>query len=221
MMKSKTITVKRHGFLYRILHWLIVMEILLLLVSGLSVSEYIHFAFLSIGASRNLHIVTGLAWIGTIIFFLYYFMMSGEYKWFGISKVGYAFDFYVHEVKSFIEGKKVKSPISYGTGKKEYVEKVMPTEVLAWWGWFGLWTVMVLTGLAILFPENFNFINRLCHAIFPAFGRATSATRFIHIAVSMIIVIYVFIHAYASWTFGMVGSIFFGTNEEPVANQEK
>ena len=221
MMKSDTIVVKRHSLLYRILHWVIVLEALLLLLSGLSVSEYIPLALIGRGAARSFHILVGLTWTGTIAFFVYYFMMSGEYKWFGVSKIAPAIDFFVHEVRSFISGKKVKSPVEYNSDKKKYAEKVVPTEVLAWWGWFALWTIMVLTGLALLFPESFNFINRLCYAILPAFSKATAATRFIHLVVSMGFVIYMMIHAYASWTFGMVGSMVSGSNEEPVANLEK
>ncbi len=221
MTKSETITIKRHSLLYRILHWLIVLEVLFLLLSGLGVSEYIPFALLSRGAARSLHILLGLAWTGTITFFVYYFMMSGEYKWFGVSKIAPAIDFFVHELRSFISGKKVKSPVGYNRDKKKYTEKIVPTEVLAWWGWFGLWAIMVLTGLALLFPESFGFINRLCYAILPAFSKATAATRFIHLVVSMGFVIYMMIHAYASWTFGMVGSMISGSNEEPVVDLEK
>ena len=220
-MKSETITVKRHSLLYRILHWLIVLEVLLLLLSGFAVSEYIPLALISRGAARSLHILAGLIWTGTITFFLYYFMMSGEYKWFGVSKIAPAIDFLVHEVKSVIKGEKIKSPVGYNSDKKKYIEKILPTEVLAWWGWFGLWTIMVLTGLALLFPENFGFINRLCYAILPAFSKAAAATRFIHLVVSLGFLIYMMIHAYASWTFGMVGSIIYGNNEEPVVNLEK
>lgn len=220
-MKSETIAVKRHSVLYRVLHWLIVLEVLLLLLSGLAVSEYIPLTLIKRGAARSLHILLGLTWTGTITFFIYYFTMSGEYKWFGASKIAPAIDFFVHEVRSFIRGKKVNSPVGYNREEKKYAEKVVPTEVLAWWGWFSLWTIMVLTGLALLFPENFGFINRLCYAIFPAFSKTTAATRFIHLLVSMGIVIYMMIHAYASWTFGMVGSMLSGNNEEPVINLEK
>lgn len=220
-MKSDTIAVKRHSLLYRILHWLIVLEVLLLLLSGLGVSEYIPLALLSRGTARSLHILLGLTWTGTITFFVYYLMMSGEYKWFGVSKIAPAIDFFVHEVKSFISGKKVKSPVGYNSDKKKYTEKIVPTEVLAWWGWFALWTIMVLTGLALIFPDGFGFINRLCYAILPAFSTAAAATRFIHLVVSMGIVVYMMIHAYASWTFGMVGSMITGSNEEPVVNLEK
>ncbi len=220
-MKSDTIAVKRHSLLYRILHWLIVLEVLLLLLSGLGVSEYIPLALLSRGVARSLHILLGLTWTGTITFFVYYLMMSGEYRWFGVSKIAPAIDFFVHEVRSFISGKKVKSPVGYNRDKKKYTEKVVPTEVLAWWGWFTLWTIMVLTGLALIFPDGFGFINRLCYAILPAFSTAAAATRFIHLVISVGIVIYMMIHAYASWTFGMVGSMISGSNDEPVADVEK
>lgn len=220
-MKSDTIEVKRHSSLYRILHWLIVLEVLLLLLSGLGVSEYIPLALLSRGAARSLHILVGLIWTGTITFFVYYFMMSGEYKWFGVSKIAPAIDFFVHEVKSFVSGKKVKSPVGYNSKDNKYVEKIVPTEVLAWWGWFGLWALMVLTGLGLLFPENFGIVNLLSFAIFPAFGKATAATRFIHLLASMGIVVYMMIHAYASWTFGMVGSMISGRSEEAIVNVKK
>ena len=216
MMKSETIAVKRHSFLYRILHWLIVLGVLLLLLSGLAVSEYIPLALISRGAARSLHILAGLVWTGIITFFIYYFMMSGEYRWFGVSKIASAIDFFVHELRSFIRGEKVKSPVGYNSDKKKYTEKIVPTEVLAWWGWFGLWSIMILTGLGLLFPETFSFINRLCHAILPVFGKSASATRLIHLVISMGFVIYMMIHAYASWTFGMVGSMISGNNEEPV-----
>jgi cytochrome b subunit of formate dehydrogenase len=221
MTKSETIAIKRHSLLYRILHWLIVLEVLLLLLTGLAVSEYIPLTWISRGVGRSLHILLGLTWTGLITFFVYYFMMSGEFKWFGVSKIAPAIDFFVHEVKSFISGKKVKSPVGYNRDEKKYVQKIVPTEVLAWWGWFSLWAIMVLTGLAMLFPENFGFINRLCFAILPAFSKATAATRFIHLFASMGIVIYMMIHAYASWTFGMVGSMISGNNEEPVIHLEK
>lgn len=220
-MKNETVTVKRHSFLYRILHWLMVTEILTLLLSGLNVSAYINFAFISRGDSRNLHIVVGLAWISTTTFYLYYFIMSGESRWFALSKIGHAFDFFVHEVKRYIGGKKMKSPIGYGVENKQYVEKVIPTAILAWWGWFGLSIVMIFTGLAILFPENFYGINRLCHAILPAFGKAAGATRLIHMVASLVIVACIFIHAYAVWTFGLMGSMISGTQIEPVVDSRK
>lgn len=220
MMKSKTVTVKRHSLLYRILHWMIVLQVILLLLSGLGVSDYLPLALLSRGAARNLHVVLGLGWAGTITFFIYYFIVSGEYKWFGVSRIGSSFDFFMHEVRCFVTGKKMEHPVAYNAEKKKYVEKIVPTEVLAWWGWFGLWSLMILTGLAMLFPASFSLVNSFCQAILPRYNDAVAATRMVHLSISMIIIVYIMIHAYASWTFGMVGSMFSGVNEEPVINSD-
>ena len=215
-MKSETVTVKRHCCLYRFLHWLIVAEVLLLLLSGFGVSTYIPLTLLGRGGARSLHILIGFVWASTISFFVYYFIVSGEYKWFCVSKIGSAVDFFVHEVTCVIGGKKVHSPVGYGLEEKKYVEKVVPTEVLAWWGWFALWLLMVLTGLALLFPDALGLVNRLCHALLPSFRSATAATRVVHMVLSMVIVVYMLIHAFASWMFGMVGSMFSGKKDEPI-----
>ncbi|MGE4318491.1 MAG: cytochrome b/b6 domain-containing protein [Deferribacterales bacterium] len=220
MMKNNTTPVKRHSLVYRVLHWLIVIQILVLLLSGFGVSDYVPAALLSRGTARSLHIVLGLAWTGTITFFVYYFVISGEYKWFGLSRIGQAFDFFMHEVKSFVEGKKVKSPVGYDPAKRKYVEKIVPTEVLAWWGWFALWTIMVLTGLALVFPGSFTLVNSFFVAVLPGAGSPSAATRLAHISVSLIIVVYVLIHAYASYTFGMVSSMLSGVNDEPIAQSK-
>lgn len=221
-MKTKnSITVRRHSLLYRLLHWSIVAFVILLILSGLSVSEYIPLALLARGTARNLHILIGLIWTGTVTFFIYYFIVSGEYKWFGVSRIGEAFDFFMHEVKYFVSGKKVKSPVGYDAHKNKYKEKIVPTEVLAWWGWVALWIIMIFTGMALLFPGSLLLIQNLCHAILPGAASAAAATRFIHLSVSIIIVLYIMIHAYASWSFGMAGSMISGVNEEPVVTTEK
>lgn len=215
-MRNNTVAVKRHSLLYRVLHWLIVAQILLLVVSGLGVSEYFHLSLFTRGAARSFHIVLSLFWLGTITFFVYYFVISGEYKWFGLSRVGSSVDFFMHEVKTFVEGKQVESPVQYDAEKKKYREKIVPTEVIAWWGWFALWTIMVLTGLGLLFPESFSAVNRFCQAILPKYGAEAAATRFVHIAVALFMIIYALIHAYASYIFGMVGSMITGVKQEPV-----
>ncbi|MGE4317760.1 MAG: cytochrome b/b6 domain-containing protein [Deferribacterales bacterium] len=220
MMKNNTVTVKRHSLLYRILHWAIVAEVLLLLLSGFGVSEYLSLSVIGRGAARSFHIVLGMLWVSTISFFVYYFIISGEYKWFGLSRVGMAFDFFMHEVKCFVEGKQVHSPVQYNAEKKKYVEKIVPTEVIAWWGWFFLWTLMVLTGLALVFPAGFGLVVRFSGALMPGFESGAAATRFLHISLSLVMVVYAIIHAYASYIFGMVGSMFSGVKQEPVAESK-
>jgi formate dehydrogenase subunit gamma len=218
---TDTVSVERHSKLYRILHWAIVAEVLLLIITGLAVSEYLKLPIFSRGLARSLHIVISMAWTATITFFLYYFVVSGEYKWFGLSRIGKAFDFFMHEIKCIVEGKKLESPVRYNTKTKKYEEKVVLTEVLAWWGWLALWIIMVLTGLGLIFPANFSIVNRFSQAIFSGFDNPAAATRFLHVSVSMVMVVYAVIHAYASYIFGMVGSMFTGTKQEPVAETEK
>lgn len=214
---NDSVVVDRHSLLYRVLHWLIVAEVMLLLLSGVGVSDYLQFSLFGRGPSRSFHIVLGLAWMSTITLFVYYFILSGEYKWFGLSRLGHAVDFFVHEIKCFVSGSHIRNPISYSVKEERYVEKIMPTEVLAWWGWFLLWLTMVISGLALLFPENFSFFNRIFHFVIPAFERSVSATRFVHLAVSSLIVVYIIVHAYAAWSFGMMGSMISGKKDEPVA----
>lgn len=218
---TNTISVKRHSLTYRILHWAIVAEVLMLVISGMAVSEYLKLPILSRGVARSLHIVISMAWTGTITFFLYYFVVSGEYKWFGLSRIGKGFDFFMHEIKCIAEGKKLESPVRYNIEKNKYEEKIVLTEVLAWWGWLTLWMIMVLTGLGLIFPADFSIVNRFSQAIFSGFDNPAAATRFLHISVSMIMVVYAVIHAYASYIFGMVGSMLTGIKQEPIAEPKK
>jgi cytochrome b subunit of formate dehydrogenase len=220
-MKCETVAVQRHSRLYRILHWLIVAEVVLLLLSGVGVSTYLPLHLLSRGPARNLHILIGFVWTSTISFFVYYFIASGEYSWFRVSKIGSSFDFLIHEIKSILAGKKPENTVVYAHERKEYVEKIVPTEVLAWWGWFALWSSMALTGLALLFPETFSLVNRLSQALLPSFVLTTAATRAVHMALSLTVVAFMLIHVLASSMYGMVGSMVSGKKAEPIVTPKR
>jgi len=217
MAKGKRVTVVRHSKLFIALHWLIVVEMLLLLLTGFSVSEGFKPGPIPRGTARALHLVVGLAWLATITFFVYYFVVSGEYRWFGLSRIGYGFDFLVEEIRSFLRGQQVHSPIRYAPDKGEYIEKVIPSEVLAWWGWFLLWLIIGTTGLALLFPGRFGLVAKFWHFVMPDYGEALASTRAVHFLAAVFIVVMALVHAYAAVVFGMWRSIFFGTREEPVA----
>ncbi|WP_303701616.1 cytochrome b/b6 domain-containing protein [Flexistipes sinusarabici] len=221
IQNNNTVTVYRHDLLYRILHWAIVLEVLILFISGLGVSDYLPLTFISRGAARNLHVAVSMVWLGTVIFFIYYFIISGEYKWFSLSRLGESFDFLIEEVRGFILGKKMKSPVIYDKNKKRYIEKIVPTEILAWWGWFVLWIIMILTGLALFYPDNLMPVIMLSKALVPSAANAEVATRIVHLIVSLIFIVYIFIHAFASLSFGMVGSMITGVKKEVTVNSEK
>jgi len=219
MGRIKRMKVIRHSKLFIALHWLIVLEMLLLLLTGFSVSEGFNPIPIPLGTARSLHLVVGMIWLGTVVFFLYYFVMSGEYKWFGLSRIGYAFDFFIEEIRAFLKGQRMPEPIKYDPAKRDYIEKVIPTEVLAWWGWFLLWGIIGTSGLALLFPSTFGLVNRFWRFVLTDYGEATASTRAVHFLTALLIIVLALIHAYAGLIFGMWRSIFFGVREEPIAEQ--
>ncbi len=221
MSGEKRVPIERHDRMFRILHWLIVGEMVVLLVTGLAVSETLDIVpLISRGLARAVHLVVAFAWLGTITFFLYYFIYSGEYRWFGLRRLGEAFDTLVEEIRAFLRGEHLPEPIRYDPKRGEYVEKIYPTEVLAWWTWAILWTILATTGLALVFPETFGFINRFWHAVIASAPKATAATRTTHLVIAILVVAVVLIHAYLVIITGIWKGIVYGTREEPVLEAE-
>lgn len=213
--------VKRHTSLFIFLHWLIVLESLILLFTGLNLEPNTVFAFLSRGTARSIHIVTASIFLGSITFFFYYFVISGEYLWFGIRRVLQAVDFFFDEIRHFLLRKPVAHPVIYDIQDKKYIRKIVPTEVLAWWAWAFLWLILGLTGLSILFPNHFNWILRLCHAIAPSWTDPISSTQAIHGFAAILYVMLAIIHAYAGWRFHLIKSIINGDEDIKVPTKSK
>ena len=217
MSAEKRVPVERHDRTFRLLHWLIAAEMVVLLITGLSVTDRVHIIpFISRGLGRSIHLVIAFAWLGTITFFLYYFIYSGEYRWFGLRRVGGAIDMMVEEIRALLRGGHLPEPIRYDPRRGTYVEKIYPTEVLAWWLWALLWTIMATTGLALVFPGVFGFISGFWHAIAPGFPRAAEASRAVHYLVALAIVAVVIIHSTLVVVTGIWRGIIFGRREEPV-----
>ncbi len=221
---NKTVRVVRHTKLYIFLHWLIVFEVLVLLFTGLNLtlgvpgSEAIN--FFNRGTARALHIAMGFIWLGTVIFFLYYFVISGEYFCFGLTNSLKSIDFFIKEIRLFLLGKRMKHPIRYDPEKGRYVQKIAPPEVVAWWLWFTLWVLIALTGLALVFPTHFGIILRLSHWLIPSWLDPVSSTQELHGVIAIMFVVVMIIHAYAAWYFGLVGSMITGEHDAPVVEKE-
>ncbi len=216
--EESRLRVKRHDLLFRITHWLIVVEGVLLGLTGLSLSSSLGIEILEYGLARDIHLVSGFAFIATAIFFLYYFVASGEYRWYGLRRIPMAMDFLFAEVKAWFLGRHLPEPIRYDPLRGDYDEKVVPTEVLAWWGWFALGVGIALTGLALVFPGQFVLVNRFLGALFTDDfgGRLAVATRMAHFLIASLILVVLIVHAYAGWAFRMLRSIVFGDRDEPV-----
>lgn len=208
----KKIKVKRHSPLFILCHWLIVLEATILLVTGLAFGPN-PLLKINPGIAREIHTVTGFIFIGTTVFFFYYFIVSGEYMWFGLRRLWEAIDFFFDEIRHFLLRKPVKHKPLYDLSRGDYVLKIIPTEVLAWWGWVFLWIFLGITGLAILFPQHFGLVIRFCHALIPDWVDPLSSTQRLHGFLAVLFLILAMIHAYASWKFGLIKSIITGEHE--------
>ncbi len=207
----RTVKVKRHPTLFILLHWVLFAETFILLISGFS---------LTFGASRdvfrNVHIAVGSLWLGTVLFFLYYMFTSDEYKWLGLSRLSYAVDYFFKETKLFLDGFKAHPPIKYNPEKGEYEEKVVPTEVLSFWGWVLLFVLMAVTGLALTIPELFGCVAKVAHFVFDSYQNPFASLRILHFVLACVVVVFMIFHAYAVIVFGLLGSMISGYREEPV-----
>ncbi len=222
---EKTVRVVRHTKLYVFLHWLIVFEVIVLLITGLNLtlgaagSEVL--PIFNRGVARALHITIGSIWLGTVIFFLYYFVISGEYFCFGLTNSFKSIDFFIKEIRLFLLGKKLKHPIRYDPEKKRYVQKIAPPEVVAWWLWFTLWVLIGITGLALVFPSHFGVVLRFSHWLIPSWVSPLSSTQILHGIIAVMFIVVMIIHAYASWYFGLLGSIITGEHDAPVVEKKE
>ena len=214
----KRIRVERHTTLFRILHWLIFAEGLLLGLTGAQLS--------GIGglqvfpeATRALHVVTGLAFTATAIFFFYYFVVSGDYRWYGLRRIPYSLRFMVAEARAWFGiGPHIEEPIRYDPKRREYVEKIVPTEAMVWWIYFALGVLIIITGAALAFPDKLAIVYDIAGYLSPLLGGGPYAVlRAIHRLVALLIFGVVILHAYAAWVFGMLRAITLGHRDEPVA----
>lgn len=216
----KKIKVKRHSKLFILCHWLMVLEALILLFSGLALGPNPAITFIGRGTARATHIVVGIFFLGTITFFFYYFVISGEYLWFGLRWLWEAIDFFFDEIRHFLLRKSVSHVLLYDPKRGDYVKKIIPTEVLAWWGWAFLWILLGLSGIAMIYPQHFGFVLRFCHTLIPDWLDPLSSTLAFHGFVAILFVVLVLIHAYAAWKFGLLKSIITGEHEVCIIDEK-
>jgi formate dehydrogenase subunit gamma len=215
LKRVKTI---RHHIGFRLLHWIIFIEGVLLTLTGLQIGGFFGLRVLTDTTSAT-HIVTGLALIVTLGVFVYYLIIDRDYKWYGLSRIPYSIKFFIAEFKAWFGiGPHVKEPIRYDPKKGEYVEKVVPTVVIVWWTYVIIGLVIIITGLAMAFPTQFSAIYSLADAIgYPIAGVGGYAfIRAIHRLFMFLLVGVVILHAYAAWVFKALRSITLGDREEPI-----
>lgn len=213
------IRVRRHLLGTRILHWLIVIEGIILGLTGMQLGGIWGIRIFPEGGTWSIHVVTGLAWIFTALYLVYYLVATGEYKWYGLSRLPYGCRYLLNEIKAwFGSGIHIHEPIKFDNDNKEYVEKLIPTEIIVWWIFVILGILIMISGLGMAFPEQFRPLLDFFKIFGFIFGGgAYSIARSIHL-LSMFIILGIFIlHVYAVFLYRLVKSMIFGEREEPVA----
>jgi len=215
------VRVLRHELTFRVLHWVIAVLGIILGITGVSISEYLDLPIIDMGLARNIHIVVGLFFVAFSWLFLYIFIASGEYNWVSLKRLGYGFEYLMHEIKLFFKGEHIEEPIKYDIGKRRYIEKVIPTEILSWWGWFITGLILISTGLALIYPDELMFINRFWSFLIPDLGgEPTVATRLVHLFAAGFSLAIFIVHVYSSWVYGLIGSIIHGYRMEKVVKKK-
>jgi formate dehydrogenase subunit gamma len=165
------------------------------------------------------HVTIGLALVVTLAVFVYYLIVTKDYKWYGLRRIPYSLKYLIAETKAwFGVGPHVFEPIRFNLRNPGYDEKVIPTVVVVWWVYVILGLMLSVTGLAMVFPEQLAFIYQLANTIgHPITGVGGYAfIRAIHRLAMFLLVGVVVMHMYSAWVFKLLRSIVFGDREEPV-----
>ena len=212
------VKVLRHTLTYRVLHWLIVVEGVVLVLTGMQLGGIWRIRIIPDTVFAT-HVVTGMAFAATAAFFAYYMVASGEYKWFGLRRIPKAVRYLIEEAKAWLgRGRVEENPVRYDVKRGTYIEKIVPTETIVWWVYVALGLTVIITGLSMIFPHHFTIVYEVAGTIAGIVGGGPySIIRAIHRFATFLTVAVVILHVYASWVFKMIQSIIFGVREEPIA----
>jgi formate dehydrogenase subunit gamma len=212
----KRVKVIRHHIGFRLLHWAIFIEGILLTLTGMQLGGIFGIRILA-ETARAIHVVLGLALIVTLAIFVYYLFITKDYKWYSISRIPYSVKYLIAEAKAWFGiGPHVAEPIRFNLKNRGYEEKVIPTVVIVWWTYVILGLVLSVTGLAMAFPDQFSFIFKLADMIgytFTGVG-GYSFIRAIHRLSMFLLVGVVILHMYSAWVFKLLRSITLGDRDE-------
>jgi formate dehydrogenase subunit gamma len=216
IVPMKRVKVLRHDLFLRVLHWLIFIEGVVLTLSGLQLGGILG---VTIFPTNNMsyHVMVGVAFVATATLFIYDMAVTGNYGWFGLSRIPYSFRFIFAETKGwFGAGPKPEEPIVYDTRKKRYVEKIVPSVILVFWIYVVLGIVLTLTGLALAFPAQFSFVYLLSDPIGSALTGVTGLAFLLalHRFTTFLLVALVAMHIYASFIFHLASSMVYGRRNE-------
>ena len=208
--------VNRHSIFTRVAHWSIVVTGIILGLTGLEIGG--HYGIRVLGDNvTSTHVYIGLLF-GAIWGLFAYYMFTKEWKWISLGRIGYSLKFLIAETKAWFGGPHVEDPRAYDPKKGDYVEKIVPTQVVVWWTYLLLTIVIGITGLAMFFKDLFGWVFGIGDAIAPIFGAESGYAfiRAVHLIFMYLFAVVLMMHVYAVFIFGVVKSMFTGKKEEKI-----
>jgi formate dehydrogenase subunit gamma len=220
----KTIEVQRHSLFTRLVHWSIAITGIILALTGMELGGLYGVRILGEYVLAT-HMAVAFVFGGLWGLFTYY-MFVEEWKWISFSRIPYSIKFFIAEAKAWIGiGPHVEDPRGYDPEKGEYVEKIIPTQVLVWWTYLALAILMGVTGLAMYYPDLFKPIVDLAGIIgglFNPAGKCDGYTflRALHRLGMFLFGMVMFMHMYAVVIFNVLPSMFTGKRKERVIKEQ-
>ncbi|ADC65002.1 cytochrome B561 [Ferroglobus placidus DSM 10642] len=209
------VEVERHSKFVRVCHWGIVITCLFLTLTGIQLA----FGVKIIDDAQALHIRLGFIFLGLWLLFSY-FVLTEEWKWVSPRRLPYSIRFVIEEAIAWIKGGHVDDPRAYDPRRREYVEKLIPSQVLVFWAYVILTVVVALTGLALYDYEKFRIFADVSEPIANMFGVTSYAfLRGLHRFAMYLYATLAVTHAYAATIFGTLGSMIHGKRKEKVTTE--
>jgi len=209
----------RHDLLFRAAHWCIFVEGGILVITGFQLGGILGGALLPL-STVTLHVLVGIAFMGTAAIYFIGILSGGDYHWVGLRRIPYSFRFIIKETKGWFGlSHPPANPIAYDPVSGEYTEKLVPSVIVVFWAFAILGVVLALTGLALAFPQQFGFVFAVTDLIGGTLTGVTGMAFMLafHRLVTFTLVVLVMMHVYASFIFGLVGSMISGKRSERIA----
>ena len=217
-MSTERVRVERHHLSMRLVHWALVLEGGLLLLSGLQLTGILTLGIP--GISYSLHVTAGLIFVGTALAFVYTVAINHDYRWFSLKRLPLSAWYNTIDALAWLHlVPEPPEPIRYDPVKKDYVEKLFPSVIIVWWGYILMGAVLALTGLADAFPGTFWFVYYVANPIGTALTGVDGLPFImaIHRLAALLLLFTVTSHAYAAVVLHLLRSITHGDRDELVA----
>jgi F420-nonreducing hydrogenase I cytochrome b subunit len=213
--------VLRHDLFFRVMHWLIFVEGIVLTLTGMQLGGILGVAIFPSG-NMMYHIVVGITFIATATLLIYGIVSTGDYRWIGLRRIPYSFKFIISETKGWFGlAPKPSEPMLYDAENRRYAEKLVPSVIVVFWSFVLLGLLLALTGLALAFPQQFSFVYLFTDFIGGTLTGVTGLAFMLtfHRLATYALVVLVAMHIYASFIFKLVGSMISGKRNEKILVQ--